>query len=227
MQYPTHWRMAFLVAFLLHLGIWLAGSFILPHLQAEALPPEDTQALEWESVDEENDEPGPIEDEKQPEPSVHEERSPAPAAVPEQEKAEEQEVTPIVADEDEPATAELVKELADDPSKSDKVIIIDKKGSGGGSQSVQMGEPPILIDKFYPPVNIVTFRGRVSVFATIDVTGRIIRTKIAVTSGSPSVDQIAMDSARRWTFKPALDQNGAPMECTKIISIPFNMPAQK
>lgn len=227
MQYPTHWRMAFLLALFFHLGVWLAGSFILPHLHAEALPPEETQALEWDTVDEDDEPPGPIEEEKEPTPSVPQEQNAAPAATSEQETPEE-DTTPIIAEEDEPATAELIKEAAGDPSKSDKIVIVSKASSGGGGgQAVQMGQPPILIDDFYPPVNIVSFKGRVSVYATIDKTGKIVKTKIAVTSGSPSVDQIAMDSARRWTFKPALDQNGMPMECTKIISIPFNMPVRK
>jgi protein TonB len=36
-----------------------------------------------------------------------------------------------------------------------------------------------------------------------------------------------MAFCRRWTFKPALDSKGQPMECIKLIRIPFNLPPEK
>jgi putative LPXTG-motif protein cell wall anchor domain protein len=41
------------------------------------------------------------------------------------------------------------------------------------------------------------------------------------------VDELAMAFCRRWTFKPALDSKGQPMECIKLIRIPFNLPPEK
>lgn len=222
MQYPTHWRMAFLLAFFFHLTAWLLGSLILPHLQAKTVAaPDSVQAIEWENVDtEEKVEPPVAPPLPPPEPKA--EKPPEPAK-PEQPPAEQEETTPILAKEDEPVIAKL-QELAEEPEKLDKVVIVKESAE---SAPVQMGEPPRLIEDYYPSTAKVNFRGRVSVFATIGKDGKIIKTKIAVTSGKPEVDQLAMDAARRWTFKAALDQQGRPMECTKIISIPFNVPKKK
>ena len=224
MQYPTHWRMAFLLAFFFHLTAWLMGSLILPHLQAKSVAaPDSAQAIEWENVDvateEKIEQPvaAPL-----PPPEPKEEKPPEPVK-PEQPPAEQEETTPILAEQDEPVIAKL-QELAEEPEKLDKVVIVKEPAD---SVPVQMGQPPKLITDYYPPSANVQFRGRVSVFATIGKDGKIIKTKIAVTSGKPEVDQLAMEAAQRWTFKAALDQNGRPMECTKIISIPFNVIKKK
>lgn len=86
-----------------------------------------------------------------------------------------------------------------------------------------MKTPPVVVSTYHPEINATSFVGRVSVFAVIGTDGKVTGTKIAVTSGSTEADKIAMDAASRWTFKPALDQDNKPMECTKVISISFNM----
>ena len=136
------------------------------------------------------------------------------------EKADEKDVPVITADEAE-AIRELkrqIEEAEKNPDGSVGTIVIRRKGSGG-----QMGQPARLIADSYPATG-VNFRGRVSVFATIGKDGTVHKTKVAVTSGRRSIDEIAMAACRRWRFKPALDHNGQPMECIQIISIPFNVP---
>lgn len=136
------------------------------------------------------------------------------------EKADEKDVPVITADEAE-AIRELkrqIEEAEKNPDGSVGTIVIRRKGSGG-----QMGQPARLIADSYPATG-VNFRGRVSVFATIGKDGVVRKTKVAVTSGRRSIDEIAMAACRRWRFKPALDHNGQPMECIQIISIPFNVP---
>ena len=147
----------------------------------------------------------------------------APEKKPEEKPAEpvdEKDVPVITADEAE-AIRELkrqIEEAEKNPDGSVGTIVVRRKGSGG-----QMGQPARLIADSYPATG-VNFRGRVSVFATIGKDGNVRKTKVAVTSGRRSIDEIAMAACRRWRFKPALDHNGQPMECVQIISIPFNVP---
>lgn len=135
-------------------------------------------------------------------------------------KPDEKDVPVITQDEAE-AIKELkrqIEEAEKNPDGSVGTIVIRRKGKGG-----QMGQPARLIADSYPATG-VNFRGRVSVFATIGKDGNVRKTKVAITSGRRSIDEIAMAACRRWRFKPALDHNGKPMECIQIISIPFNVP---
>lgn len=117
-----------------------------------------------------------------------------------------------------------VEEAKKDPKKKvSNVIVLKKKGNGGR----QMGQPPITIVDSYPPDGMYTFKGVVRVLSTIGTNGKIIHTKIAVTSGNRAIDELAMAFCRRWTFKPALDGKGVPMECNKLIRIPFNLSPEK
>ena len=101
----------------------------------------------------------------------------------------------------------------DDAEKSDIVVAKGKQ---------QMGEPPITLSEAYPPKGGgLNYGGYVSVAATIGKDGIVKKTKIMRTSGRMMVDQIAMTAAAKWTFKPALDQDGKPMECDKIITFNF------
>ncbi|MBQ9635756.1 MAG: TonB family protein [Acidaminococcaceae bacterium] len=139
---------------------------------------------------------------------------------PEEEKPLDKDVAVITEDEAE-AIRELkrqIEEAEKNPDGSVSTIVVRRKGTGG-----QMGQPARLIADSYPATG-VNFHGRVSVFATIGKDGNVRKTKVAVTSGRRSIDEIAMAACRRWRFKPALDHNGQPMECVQIISIPFNVP---
>jgi protein TonB len=118
-----------------------------------------------------------------------------------------------------------VEDAKKDPKKKiSSTIVVKKKGDGS---THTMGQPPKIIVDSYPPEGIYTFKGVVRVFATIGEDGKIKKTKVAVTSGRRSVDELAMAFCRRWTFKPALDSKGQPMECIKLIRIPFNLPPEK
>ena len=152
-----------------------------------------------------------------------------------EENAEDTETSPIIADNEADAIAQLEEQVKqakkDSTKKVSSVIIIGKGTEGGGSGGngrgggkPQIGTPPKLIEDFYPSNNLVPFKGRIRVFATIGKDGLIHKTSIAVTSGKRSYDEIAMSAARKWRFKPALDENGEPMEVTRVISISFNRP---
>ena len=223
MNYPSHWRLAYLLAFFFHLWAWLFVSLALPHLTLSLAQPEPVQELEWapdlppgegDSADPAvADLPaGPV----LPQDAIAEaEETDAPP--PEDAEPPLEEETPIVAEDAAAAIAQLKKteQEGKDDGKGHTIII---RGGGGGQQ---MGENAKLVKPFYPAPGVVSFGGRVSVSARIGKDGRIKETKIMVTSGRPLVDAVAMSCARKWVYKPATDQHGQPMECNAIISIPF------
>ena len=118
-----------------------------------------------------------------------------------------------------------IEDAKKDPKKKiSSTIVVKKKGDGS---THTMGQPPKIIVDSYPPEGMYTFKGVVRVFTTIGEDGKVKKTKVAVTSGRRGVDELAMAFCRRWTFKPALDSKGQPMECIKLIRIPFNLPPEK
>lgn len=223
MNYPSHWRLAYFLAFFFHLGAWLFVSLALPHLTLSLPEPEPVQEIEWTT-----DLPPGAGDPDLP-PSEDAAGLPSPtgavaeaddtASLPEDDAPPLEEETPIVAEDAASAIAQLKKteEEGKDDGKGHTIII---RSSGGGGQ--QMGENAKLIKPFYPAPGVVSFGGRVSVSARIGKDGRIKETKIMVTSGRPLVDAVAMSCARKWVYKPATDHHGQPMECNAIISIPFS-----
>lgn len=148
----------------------------------------------------------------------------AEAVIPE----ENADTEPIVAENEKDAVKKFQKQIEDakkDPKKKiSSTIVVKKKGDGSAHT---MGQPPKIIVDSYPPEGMYTFKGVVRVFATIGEDGKVKKTKVAVTSGRRSVDELAMAFCRRWTFKPALDSKGQPMECIKLIRIPFNLTPEK
>lgn len=145
------------------------------------------------------------------------------------------ETSPIIADDEADAIAqfnEQVNEAKKDPTKKISTVMVVGRGTNGGGSGgngcgggkPQMGEPPITISYFFPPKDLIPYKGTIAVAAFIGTDGNVYKTKIMRGSGHPSYNEIAMSAARRWRFKPALDGNGEPMESRKIISIPFNKP---
>lgn len=145
------------------------------------------------------------------------------------------ETSPIIADDEADAIAqfkEQVNEAKKDPAKKISTVMVVGRGTNGGGSGgngrgggkPQMGEPPITISYFFPPKDLIPYKGTIAVAAFIGTDGNVYKTKIMRGSGHPSYNEIAMSAARRWKFKPALDGNGEPMESRKIISIPFNKP---
>ncbi len=223
MNYPSHWRLAYLLAFFFHLWAWLFVSLALPHLTLSMAQPEPVQELEWapDLPPGEGDtaEPaaaglpaGPV----LPQDAIAEAED-TDAPPPEDTETPLEEETPIVVEDAAAAIAQLKKteQEGKDDGKGHTIII---RGGGGGQQ---MGENAKLVKPFYPAPGVVSFGGRVSVSARIGKDGRIKETKIMVTSGRPLVDAVAMSCARKWVYKPATDHHGQPMECNAIISIPF------
>lgn len=140
----------------------------------------------------------------------------------------EPEADPIIAKDEADAIKQYQKQVAEaqkDPKKKvSNTIVIQKKGSG---KAKQIGQPPITLSDSYPPEGMYTFKGVIRVFTTIGEDGKVKATKVAVSSGRRSADELAQAFCRRWTFKPARDGEGKPMESVKLIRIPFNLSPEK
>lgn len=227
MNYPKHWRLAFLLALFLHFFIWSGMTFLVPLLGSKpTIAAEDAMSLEdvpGEDTGDEGEEGNSEEEtpeETPPAPQPPQEPEPAPVEDTAAEEEDLDDTSPIIADNDEDAIAQFKKELAEEKTTGKKASgIIVHKGNGQ-----HLNTAPKLVMDYYPPEGLTNFKGRVTVSATIGKDGRVIRTKIMVTSGRTLVDQHAIVAVKKWLFKPALDDKGQPMEVDKIISIPFNVP---
>lgn len=249
MDYPSHWRMAYLLAFFAHLAAWLFVSLAAPHL-SRAMPDfSPAQEIEWVDAGELSSDllPGtghpdlpsgpegsgeeglPLEAatadvEELPDlrPFVEQVITPddAPELVTDEAPLSDEQAKPMIAASEKEALEKLRQAEKEGKGKGPQTVILSGGGGGGGGGN-QIAENARLLKPFYPAPGTVSFGGRVSVSARIGVDGKIKETKIMITSGRPMVDAVAMSAARRWVYKPATDSHGKPMECNAIIIIPF------
>lgn len=85
-----------------------------------------------------------------------------------------------------------------------------------------MAQPPVTVKEVYPEKGSeLGYVGYVLIAATIGKDGKVKATKVIQSSGRFFVDEIVRKAAMQWTFKPALDKHGKPMECDKIITFEF------
>ena len=85
-----------------------------------------------------------------------------------------------------------------------------------------MAKPPVTVKEVFPEKGGgLGYKGYVSIAVHIGKDGKVQSTEVLQSSGRYFVDEIALKAARQWTFRPALDQIGRPMECDKIITFDF------
>ena len=105
------------------------------------------------------------------------------------------------------------------PKPADKPVKPDENSQDDKSL---MARPPITVKEVFPDKGSgLGYKGYVSIAVRIGKDGKIHSTEILQSSGRYFVDEIALKAAAQWTFKPALDQIGRPMECDKIITFDF------
>ncbi|HCB93389.1 MAG TPA: hypothetical protein DEP57_06220 [Selenomonas sp.] len=216
-SYSSRWTATFIAAIVLHLIFLMAFACVLPNL----MPKQELklfQEMEWveadlpeEAVPEEAVIMEPLPNEPASEPMIYEEEVIA-AEVP-----EESEEIPIVEEAPDEAVEKLMEEMekADSEGKSPEIAVPP------ANTNQRMGQPPVVLKEVYPPAGGLRFDGSVTVAATIGRDGRVKRTKVIIGSGRLAVDNIAISAVAKWIFKPALDEDGKPMECDKIIIIDF------
>ena len=219
MHYQTHWRLAFLLAFFFHLTLWLILMVVIPQVFKAMEPPAEQEPMEWVELTEEA--PMPVEEEKEePEP----EPPPPPPPPPSETEAVDEVEAVVEAEIPEEAITEILKEaqdMKDDAPNEPKVL-----RSGEGKQ---MGQPGKILHAEQPPFGVIDFKGRIAVSAHIGKDGKVMSTRITISSGNLIYDRMARRIVEtKWKFTPASDVNGEPMESDMQCPVYFNMkPARK
>lgn len=207
MQYQTHWRLAFVLAFFFHIIAWLFLTILIPHVFKALEAPPQEEPMEWVEL---ADDPGPPEEEQAEEPP------PPPPPPPEPEQVEEEPAV-VEAEVPEEAITEIMKEVEETPDKEEPKVLRSGEGK-------QIGMPGKILHAEQPPYGIVTnFTGRIAVSAHIGKDGKVMWTKVQVTSGNTLHDRMARRIVeKQWKFEPAKDMNGQPMESDMQCPVYFN-----
>ena len=210
MQYQTHWRLAFVLAFFFHIIAWLFLTILIPHVFKALEAPPQEEPMEWVEL---ADDPGPPEEE-QPE----EEPPPPPPPPPPEPEQVEEEPAVVEAEVPEEAITEILKEVEETADKPEEPKVLR---SGEGKQ---IGQPGKILHAEQPPYGVIQFKGRIAVSARIGTDGKVISTKIQVSSGNALYDRMARRIVeKQWKFEPAKDMNGQPMESDMQCPVYFNM----
>ncbi len=219
--YSTYWRTTIFAAIAFHFLAALGFSYVLPHLMPEPKI-EDVAEFEWIDVDLLPPEVVVIEEETISTETVQgvlpmfnaqdlfvaEPTIPEPIII---EETPPPEIKPI-----EPPQVVKTEQKVQSEKPPKEVVVVP------ANAKQQLGKPPVTITEVYPQKGSgLGYRGYVSIAATIGKDGKVRATKVISTSGRMFVDEIARKAAMQWTFKPALDQDGKPMDCDKIITFDF------
>ena len=209
MQYQTHWRLAFVLAFFFHIIAWLFLTILIPHVFKALEAPPQEEPMEWVEL---ADDPGPPEEEQQ------EEEPPPPPPPPPEPAQVEEEPAVVEAEVPEEAITEILKEVEETADKPEEPKVLR---SGEGKQ---IGQPGKILHAEQPPYGVIQFKGRIAVSARIGTDGKVISTKIQVSSGNALYDRMARRIVeKQWKFEPAKDMNGQPMESDMQCPVYFNM----
>lgn len=223
--YSTYWRTTIFAAIVFHVLLALGFAYVLPLMPEPTI--KDAAEFEWVDVDllppdvvviDANAIPSETAQEALtvfnasdlvlpeltiPEPVIEE---PPP---PEVKPIEHPKPQPQVTNNEPPA------QIKPDNEPPKEVVVPDRSKQF-------MSKPPVTVKEFYPDKGSgLGYKGSVSILATIGKDGKVKATQVVLSSGRLFVDEIALKAAAQWTFKPALDQIGRPMECDKVIIIDF------
>lgn len=220
-KYSPDWRAAILASIIFHAAAAFGAGYVLPYF-APAPKIENVAELNWVDVDladeeilldeeeissdavQENSSPFKAEDLvlpelKVPEPVIEPPKISAPPQVkpkPEVKPESKPEIKPEPKPESKP-------EVKPEP-KPDKQT---------------MAKPPVTLSEVYPEKDgLSDYRGYIAIAVRIGRDGKVKSTEILQSSGRNEIDEVATKAAAQWTFQPALDQIGRPMECDKIIA---------
>jgi len=227
--YSTYWRTTIFAAIAFHFLAALSFSYVLPHLMPEQKI-ENVAEFEWVDVDLLPLDVTAIKTEAFSAETVQETLPTFNAqdlfvpelTIPEPiiEPPPQPEIKPIEPPKPPPPQVVKTEQEAQQQFQSEEVpkevVVVP------ANAKQQLGQPPVTITEVYPQKGSgLGYRGYVLIAATIGKDGKVKATKVMRTSGRMFVDEIAKKAAMQWTFKPALDQDGKPMECDKIITFDF------
>ena len=221
--YSTHWRATIFAAIALHFLAAIIFSWLVPHLAPEKnfadvaeielvdvdLLPPDVTVIEAEAIPSSTQESLPTFDAA--DLVLPEIKIPEPILQPPPEvKPQEPPKPPPQVIKDEPKPAQKIQE--EEPPKE----LAPKENHQ------RLARPPVTIKEVYPEQgSVLGFKGYISFAARLGKDGKVKSTEILQSSGRYFVDEIVRKAALQWTFRPALDESGRPMECDKIITFDF------
>ena len=228
--YSTYWRTTIFAAIAFHFLAALGFSYVLPHLMPEPKI-EAVAEFEWVDVDLLPPDVVVIEAQAIPTETVQETLPTFNAqdifipelTIPEPiiEPPPQLEIKPIEPPKPQPPpqvikTEQKAQQQVQSEESPKEVVVVP------ANAKQQLGQPPVIVTEVYPEKGSgLGYKGYVSIAATIGKDGKVKATKVMRTSGRMFVDEIARKAAMQWTFKPALDQDGKPMDCDKIITFDF------
>lgn len=199
MQYRSSWRKAFAMSVLFHLCIWITGAFVYM-LQAEPREPTALMEIDLTALNE---------DEESVEAAVSNSTEPEQAPL----QPMEEEPLPVINPDQETVVEKVVENVPPEPAKMPEKP----------AKARAMGMPPVTVKEVYPTAAAQTgYRGLVALKVQITEKGLPGKIDVAVSSGRSDVNDMAIAAVKQWRFKPALDFEGQPMSCVKIIRISFN-----
>lgn len=224
--YSTYWRTTILVAIVFHVVLAVGFAYVLPLMPEPTI--EDTAELEWVDVDLLPSDVIVIDDDSIPTDTAQEALPIFNASdlvlpeltIPEPVIKEPSmpEVKPIEPPKPQSQVTnnKPTAQVKPDNEPPKEVIVVQDRSKQ------LMGKPPVTVKEVYPDKGSgLGYKGTVSILATIGKDGKVKATSVVLSSGRLFVDEIALKAAAKWTFKPALDQIGRPMECDKVITIDF------
>jgi protein TonB len=205
MSYTVRWRKAIALSVFLHIFLGMAAGYMAVRLTVPPSVNDQVIELDVAGMSESNL--------AEPEPEVALPSVPVPVVLP----AEEAPVEPPPAVSDDIVDSEPIPIKAALEEKDLAAVVNSKKSA--------LGTPPVVLvraDPTQPPeVDQIGRKIIVVLRMRIMENGLPGKVEVAVSSGQKSINDAAVAAAKKWRFEPAKDQNGRPVVCSTILSIPF------
>lgn len=223
MKYKTNLFKAMLMSIALHVILAIVLIFIFPKIFPAPVIPE-VKILEWVDVDlsdevtaiDELAITSPLENDSADEFNFAPIELP-PLEIPKIEPLPQLEIV-------KPPAPPPVQTKVEPPPKVDAENKVDtEKNSESDEESTenqQWVSVPTLILAVYPEENF-GYTGEIMIMATIGKDGKVKDAELVFPTGNSDVDSASLDAAKKWTFKPALDKDGKPAECSYSIIMNF------
>lgn len=213
MLYKSSWHKAIALSIFLHIFLWVTTGYLA--FREQDVPLVDEEVMELSLID------IPGDDIAEAEPQVAA-AAPAIPEVPIEPDPPPEPQPPVVEDD----IAEKVVEPIKVPETKEGAVVSPDKVNAGGKK-IGFGTPPIVLVKVDPvnPPEMKEVGRKVNVVLRMQIlkNGLPGKVSIAVPSGYKSINDAAIAAAKKWKFEPAKDNEGRPIVCLTILTIPFTV----
>ena len=223
-----YFRKAIFLSLIIHLAAGMILTFALPKFQSEKVLPPVAEFIDVDLTSAENfveESAAPLETsevETIPEfefPEIVMPELKIPATVfeppkftpPEIVKSVEIPPPPVVQN---PAPVQKISETETTPPKVEKPV--------EENISHKLNHPAVIVNEVYPKKGSgLGYTGKIILNVKISKNGEVIGADIVQGSGRIFVDSLAQDYIKKWNFRPALNEQGRPIESSKVIQFDF------